>query len=45
MKWTYKNLINWINNGCNKEIGLKVIELYCQNNKLTSLLYSNYYFQ
>ena len=37
MKWNYKDLINWIENGCDKLIGDTITELYVNYNNLTTL--------
>ena len=37
MKWNYNDLINWIEDGCDKLIGNTITELNISGNKLTTL--------
>ena len=37
MEWIYDDLIEWITNGCDKEIAKNIIELDVQSAALTSL--------
>ena len=37
MKWFYKDLTEWIKNGCDKVVGDTITELNISGNKLTTL--------